>query len=72
MLGNLIERKATDMSRLLSNVLDLAKMELGQGALRAEWHAVEDFVSHALGCYQHVFQPLGMERRLVKNPKVIY
>jgi two-component system sensor histidine kinase KdpD len=52
MLGNLIERKATDMSQLLSNVLDLAKMELGQGALRAEWHAVEDLVSHALRANQ--------------------
>ena len=52
MLGNLIERKATDMSQLLSNVLDLAKMELGQGTLRAEWHAVEDLVSHALRANQ--------------------
>jgi two-component system sensor histidine kinase KdpD len=52
MLGNLIERKATDMSQLLSNVLDLAKMELGNGALRADWHAVEDLVSHALRANQ--------------------
>jgi two-component system sensor histidine kinase KdpD len=52
MLGNLIERKATDMSQLLSNVLDLAKMELGNGVLRAEWHAVEDLVSHALRANQ--------------------
>lgn len=52
MLGNLIERKATDMSQLLSNVLDLAKMELGQGVLRADWHAVEDLVSHALRANQ--------------------
>jgi two-component system, OmpR family, sensor histidine kinase KdpD len=52
MLGNLIERKATEMSQLLSNVLDLAKMELGQGALRADWHAVEDVVSHALRANQ--------------------
>jgi two-component system sensor histidine kinase KdpD len=52
MLGNLIERKATDMSQLLSNVLDLAKMELGQGVLRADWHAVEDLVSHSLRANQ--------------------
>ena len=52
MLGNLIERKATDMSQLLSNVLDLAKMESGNGALRADWHAVEDLVSHALRANQ--------------------
>jgi two-component system sensor histidine kinase KdpD len=54
MLGNLIERKATDMTQLLSNVLDLAKMEQGQGqgALRPDWHAVEDLVSHALRANQ--------------------
>jgi two-component system sensor histidine kinase KdpD len=40
------------MSQLLSNVLDLAKMELGQGVLRADWHAIEDLVSHALRANQ--------------------
>ena len=52
MLGSLIERKASDMSQLLSNVLDLAKMELGNGVLRADWHAIDDLVSHSLRANQ--------------------
>lgn len=49
LLGQLIERKAADMTQLLSNVLDLAKMELADQPLRADWHALEDLVAHSLG-----------------------
>jgi two-component system sensor histidine kinase KdpD len=52
MLGGLIERKAGDMSQLLANVLDLARMEHGAGQFRADWHAVEDLVSHSLRANQ--------------------
>ncbi len=48
MLGRLIERKAGDMAQLLSNVLDLAKMELGNEGLRTDWHSIDDLVSHSL------------------------
>jgi two-component system, OmpR family, sensor histidine kinase KdpD len=47
-LGQLIERKARDMSNLVSNILKLAEMEFGDGALRTDWHAVEDLISHSL------------------------
>ena len=47
-LGHLIERKAEDMSKLLSNVLELVKMESGGGALKADWHAIDDLVSLSL------------------------
>jgi two-component system, OmpR family, sensor histidine kinase KdpD len=47
-LGNLIERKASDMSQLLSNVLELAKLEAADDVLRTDWHAIEDLVSLAL------------------------
>jgi two-component system sensor histidine kinase KdpD len=47
-LGHLIERKARDMSQLLTNVLDLMQMEFGRGALRADWHTVDDLVALAL------------------------
>jgi K+-sensing histidine kinase KdpD len=47
-LGQLIERKARDMSNLVSNILQLAEMEFGDGALRTDWHAVEDLISHSL------------------------
>jgi len=47
-LGRLIEKKARDMSQLLSNVLELMRLEFGGGPLRAEWHALDDLVSLAL------------------------
>jgi two-component system, OmpR family, sensor histidine kinase KdpD len=47
-LGHLIERKARDMSQLLTNVLELMQMEFGSGTLRTDWHAVDDLVALAL------------------------
>jgi two-component system sensor histidine kinase KdpD len=47
-LGHLIERKAQDMSQLLTNVLELVQLEFGSGVLRTEWHAVDELVELAL------------------------
>jgi two-component system sensor histidine kinase KdpD len=47
-LGHLIERKARDMSQLLTNVLELMQMEFGSGALRTDWHSIDDLVALAL------------------------
>jgi two-component system sensor histidine kinase KdpD len=47
-LGHLIERKARDMSQLLTNVLELMQMEFGSGTVRADWHAIDDLVALAL------------------------
>jgi two-component system sensor histidine kinase KdpD len=47
-LGYLIERKARDMSQLLTNVLELMQMEFGGGTLRTDWHSIDDLVSLAL------------------------
>lgn len=47
-LGKLIERKARDVTQLLTNVLDLVKMEFGSRALNADWHDVDELVSVAL------------------------
>jgi two-component system sensor histidine kinase KdpD len=52
MLGLLIERKARDMSQLLTNILELSQMEASAGDLRLDWHAVEDLVSHSLRATQ--------------------
>jgi two-component system, OmpR family, sensor histidine kinase KdpD len=51
-LGLLIERKARDMSQLLTNVLELMQMELGSGELRTDWHTLDDLVSLALQCHE--------------------
>jgi two-component system sensor histidine kinase KdpD len=47
-LGQLIERKARDMTQLLTNVLELMQMESGSGTLRTDWHAIDDLVALAL------------------------
>jgi len=36
------------MSQLLTNVLDLMQMEFGSGALRADWHTIDDLIALAL------------------------
>jgi two-component system sensor histidine kinase KdpD len=48
LLGELIERKAQDMSALLSNILKLTEMEFGGGTRRMEWHSLDDLVEHSL------------------------
>jgi two-component system, OmpR family, sensor histidine kinase KdpD len=47
-LGLLIERKALDMSRLLTNVLELMQMESPRNALRVDWQSVDDLIALAL------------------------
>ena len=43
-LGRLIEDKARDMTELLSNVLELIRLEGGTPAVRREWHLLEDLI----------------------------
>jgi two-component system sensor histidine kinase KdpD len=43
-----IESKANEMSEIISNVLDLMRLESGHVALRLDWLAIEDLVSLAL------------------------
>ena len=47
-LGRLIEEKARDMSDLLSNVLDLVKLESGVNVVNRDWHVLGDIVGLAI------------------------
>ena len=47
-LGQSIEDKAQEMSELVSNVLDLLRLEAGQVRLRRDWQALDDLVGTAL------------------------
>jgi two-component system, OmpR family, sensor histidine kinase KdpD len=51
-LGFLIERKARDMSQLLTNVLELIQLESATGSLRADWHSVDELVALALRSHE--------------------
>jgi two-component system sensor histidine kinase KdpD len=48
-LARSIEIKAREMSELVSNVLDLMRLESGQISLRREWETLDDLVGSALG-----------------------
>lgn len=47
-LAGSIERRAREMSDLVSNVLDLTRFESGAPVLRRDWEAVDDLVAVAL------------------------
>jgi len=47
-LGHLIEDKARDMTELLSNVLELMRLETGMGAVKRDWYLLEDLVGQTL------------------------
>jgi two-component system, OmpR family, sensor histidine kinase KdpD len=58
-LARSIEGKARDMSELVSNVLDLMRLESGQIALRRDWETLDDLIGSALS---------RMEERLREHP----
>jgi two-component system sensor histidine kinase KdpD len=47
-LARSVESKAHEMSDLVSNVLDLVRLESGQVALRRDWQTIDDLVGSAL------------------------
>jgi two-component system sensor histidine kinase KdpD len=51
-LGRLIEDKARDMSDLLSNVLELVRLESGADVLNRDWHALNELVGLAIGRHE--------------------
>jgi len=51
-LGRLIESKARDMADLLTNVLELIRLESGGELLLRDWHALPDLVDRALRSHE--------------------
>jgi two-component system sensor histidine kinase KdpD len=58
-LGHLIEEKARDMSGLLSNVLELMRLETATGPIKAEWQSLEELVGTAV---RHTEYQLSVHR----------
>ncbi len=48
-LARSIESRAREMSDLVSNVLDLMRLESGQVVLRLDWQSLDDLIGSALG-----------------------
>ena len=47
-LGLLIEDKALEMTEVLSNVLELLRLETGSFVLKREWHALDELIATTL------------------------
>jgi two-component system sensor histidine kinase KdpD len=58
-LARSIETKSREMSELVSNVLDLMRLESGQIALRRDWQTLDDLIGSALA---------RIEERLREHP----
>jgi two-component system, OmpR family, sensor histidine kinase KdpD len=52
-LGILIEEKARDMSELLTNVLELMRLETSSGPVNADWQSLEELVGTAMRNNDH-------------------
>ncbi|HXZ58657.1 MAG TPA: sensor histidine kinase KdpD [Steroidobacteraceae bacterium] len=63
-LAHSIETTAREMSDLVSNVLDLVRLESGQVALRRDWQTLDDLVGSALTRYQQRLAGHRVETRL--------
>jgi two-component system sensor histidine kinase KdpD len=63
-LARSVETKAREMSELVSNVLDLVRLESGQVTLRRDWQTLDDLVGSALGACAERLAAHRIELRL--------
>ena len=64
-LARSIERKARDMSELVSKVLDLMRLDSGELTLRRDWESLDDLVAAAL---EHTDEELKGHRVVLAMP----
>ncbi|MBV8876496.1 MAG: sensor histidine kinase KdpD [Gammaproteobacteria bacterium] len=63
-LASSVETKAREMSELVSNVLDLVRLESGQVALRRDWQTLDDLLGSALAACAERLAAHRIELRL--------
>src|SRR5215472_15645349 len=66
-LARSVETKAHEMSDLVSNVLDLVRLESGQVALRRDWQTVDDLLGSALAACAERLGAHRIELRLAPD-----
>jgi len=66
-LARSVETKAREMSDLVSNVLDLVRLESGQVALRRDWQTLDDLVGSALAACAERLATHQLEVRLAAD-----
>ncbi len=67
-LATTIEAKAREMSKLISNVLDLMRFESGEVRLRMDWQTLDDLVGTALGQLHDRLIASRCRYRLARRP----
>ncbi|MGN6452159.1 MAG: DUF4118 domain-containing protein, partial [Steroidobacteraceae bacterium] len=66
-LARSVETKAREMSDLVSNVLDLVRLESGQVALRRDWQTLDDLLGSALAACGERLAAHRLELRLAPD-----
>jgi two-component system sensor histidine kinase KdpD len=66
-LARSVETKAREMSDLVSNVLDLVRLESGQVALRRDWQTLDDLVGSALAACAERLAARRLEVRIAPD-----
>ncbi len=66
-----IREQARDMGRLLSNLLDMAKLQAGKVQLNREWQLIEDVVSSSLNLMRTVLAGHKLTVELVPNMPLV-
>lgn len=71
-LGHLIEEKARDMSDLLTNVLELMRLETQAGALRSDWQSLEELAGIAIRTNEHRFGERSVASRIPSDFPMVH
>ena len=71
-LARSIELKASEMSALISNVLDLMRLESGQVVLREDWQMLDDLVQAAIAQLGERLREHPVEVRLPATLPAVY
>ncbi len=71
-LARSIETRAREMSELITNVLDLMRLESGEVALRLDWQMLEDLLHAAAEALGSRLSRYPLEMRLPANVPALY
>jgi two-component system, OmpR family, sensor histidine kinase KdpD len=71
-LARSVETKAREMSELVSNVLDLVRLESGQVVLRRDWQTLDDLIGSALAAYREKLTAYPTEVRLAADLQPVW
>jgi two-component system sensor histidine kinase KdpD len=71
-LAREVETQAREMSELVSNVLDLVRLESGQVALRRDWQTLDDLVGSALAALAGKLADHPIEVRLAPDLPAVW